>query len=110
MPVEPDAERAQATQRQIDVVRRLMKAGAAHGVFQCRHRRRIGRDGAEHQVGMSADIFSAGLDDEIDAVIERPEIERRRPGIVHQHHRAIGMGSLGMGRFGDGPDVLHFEG
>ena len=47
--------------------------------------RGIGRNGAEHDVGMSADIFGAGLDDEIGAMIERPKIERRRPGIVDQN-------------------------
>ena len=105
MAVKPDAERAQAAQAEIDVVRPFAQAGQAHGVFQFRNRRRIGRDGAEHDVGVAADIFGAGLDDEIDTMIERPEIERRRPGIVHQHQRTIGMRG-----FGDRRHVLHFEG
>ena len=48
----------------------------------------IGGDHAEHQVGMPADIFAAGLDREVDAFFQRAEIERARPGIVHQHDRA----------------------
>ena len=33
--------------------------------------RLVGRDRAEHQVGMAADIFGAGLDREIDALLQR---------------------------------------
>jgi hypothetical protein len=44
------------------------------------------------------------LDDKIGAVIERAEIERRRPGIVHQSE-----GSVVMRDFRDGPDVLDLE-
>ncbi len=54
---------------------------------------------------MAADIFGAGLDRDVDAVIERPEVERARPGIVHQHDRV-----LRMRRRGDRRDVLHLEG
>jgi hypothetical protein len=60
---------------------------------ELRPRRPIGRYGAEHQVGMAADIFAAGLDYEIDALLECLEIERACPGIVHQHDHAMGMGS-----------------
>ena len=73
-------------------------------VLQARDGVAIGRDRAEHHVGMAAEIFGAGLDRQIDAVIERAEIERRRPGIVHQHQRAFGV----RGR-GDRRDVLHLE-
>ena len=64
----------------------------------------VGRNRAEHHVGMAADIFGAGLDGEIDAVVERTEVERARPGVVHEHERA-----LRVRRAGDGGDVLHFE-
>ena len=53
---------------------------------------------------MAAEIFGAGVNRQIDAEVERAEIERRRPGIVHQHQRALGMRG-----FGDGGDVLHLE-
>ncbi len=41
---------------------------------------------------MAADIFGAGLDRKVDAFVEGTEIERARPGIVHEHHRALGVG------------------
>ena len=104
MPLQPHRERAQAAQAEIDVVGPFAQPGEAHGILEVRDRRRIGRDGAEHHVGMAADIFGAGLDREIDAVVERAEIERRRPGIVHQDQRAFGVRGLG-----DGGGVLHFE-
>ena len=46
---------------------------------------RIGRDRSQHHIGMAADIFGGGLDGEIDAMLQRLEEQRRRPGIVHQH-------------------------
>jgi hypothetical protein len=53
---------------------------------------------------MPAEILRAGVDDEVHAGIKRAEVERRRPGIVHQHD-----GAFGVRRAGDGRDVLHFE-
>ena len=53
---------------------------------------------------MSAEIFCAGMDRKVDAEIERAKIQRARPGIIHDHHRA-----LGMRRRGDGGHVLHLE-
>ena len=53
---------------------------------------------------MAAEIFRAGLDRNVGATLVRREEQGRRPGIVHQHHRAAGMGHLG-----DGRDVLHLE-
>ena len=59
-----------------------------HRVAQALPCRLIGRYGAEHQVGMAADIFGRGLDREIHALLQGAEIERARPGVVHQHHGA----------------------
>ena len=53
---------------------------------------------------MSADIFAAGLDREIDAFFEGAEVKRRRPGVVQHHQRAARM----RGR-GDRRHVLHLE-
>ena len=64
-----------------------------HGVARAAARSPgIGRHAAEHHVGMAADIFGAGLDRQVDALLEGAEIERGRPGIVHQHHRAAWRG------------------
>ena len=41
---------------------------------------------------------------EIDTVVERTEVDRARPGVVHEHERAPCVS-----RAGDGGDVLHFE-
>ena len=109
MAFETNAQRAQAAQAEISVVGPFMKTGETHGAFQRLYGRSIGRDGAEHHIGMAADIFGAGLDDEIDAVVERAEIKRGRPGIVHQHQRAFGMYGFFVRGFGDRGDVLHFE-
>src|SRR3546814_1785427 len=42
--------------------------------------------GAQHQVTVPGYIFGAGKNGQIDAMADGPEIERRRPGIVHQRH------------------------
>jgi len=44
------------------------------------------------QVGMAADIFAAGLDREVDALLQWLKIERTCPGIVHQDDCTMGMG------------------
>ena len=54
---------------------------------------------------MADDVLGAGVDREIAAVVERLEVERRRPGIVDQHGGAVLLGDAG-----DGIDVLHLEG
>ena len=54
---------------------------------------------------MADDVLGAGIDRDVDAVIERLEEQRRGPGVVHDHPRA----ALVRGRR-DGRDVLHLEG
>ena len=66
---------------------------------------RIRRDGAEHHVGVSADIFGAGLNDEVDAMVERTEKKRGGPGIIHEHDRAFVVRGLR-----DRVDILNLEG
>ena len=61
-------------------------------------------DGAEHEVGVPADVFRAGLDREVDALVERAEIERARPRVVHEHD-----GVAGVRHLGDGGNVLDVE-
>ena len=51
------------------------------------------------------EVLGAGLDGEVDAVLMRREEQRRRPGVVHQHHRAVPVRHLG-----DRRNVLHLEG
>ena len=56
---------------------------------------------------------SAGLlpwDRQIDAMAQRLEIERRRPGIVHQDRSPAASIVVAMGGFDDGGDVLNLEG
>ena len=99
-----DAQRAQAAQREIHVVRPDAQAGGVDEVLERRQRPGIGRHAAEHDVGVAADIFGAGLDRQVDAFVEGAEIQRRAPGVVGQHHGALVVGDLG-----DGRDVLHLE-
>src|SRR5262245_12914486 len=88
----PHPHGAQPAQAEIDVVRTDAKAERMHRLAQTLPRCAVGRYGAEHHVGMAADIFGGGLDRQIDALVEGVEVERTRPGIVHQHHRAFGVG------------------
>ena len=66
---------------------------------------RIRGDGAEHRVGMADDVLGRRLNRHVDAVLERPEVERARPGVVHQQPQL----ALG-GDARDRRDVLHLEG
>ena len=63
------------------------------------------RNGPQHGVGMADDVLGRGLNRNVDAVLERLEIESGAPGVVHDHLRAAGMGGLD-----DRRDVLHLEG
>ncbi len=62
-------------------------------------------DQAQHDVRMPADVFRAGLHAHVHAVIERPEIDRRGPRVVHR-----GGHTLGLARRHDRRHVLHLEG
>ena len=48
----------------------------------------VGRDIAQHHIGMAADIFGGGLDRQVHAMLEGLEVQRRCPGIVDQDRRA----------------------
>src|SRR3546814_4961861 len=63
-----------------------------------------GGDRADHHVRMAHDIFGAGEDRDVDAMRQRREIERRRPGIVDQRDDAARAGDGG-----DRRDILHLE-
>ena len=103
---EPHRQGAQAAQREIDVV------GPDAQADRCRRCR-----SASASVVALADTVPNMMSEWppiylVPAWIERStpllegaEIERRRPGIVHQHDRALGMGGGG-----DRRDVLHLEG
>ena len=72
------------------------------------HRRRMradGRNPADHHVGMAAEILGARRDRDVDAVVVRAEIERRRPGVVHDDRAAARMD-----RARDRRNVLDLEG
>jgi len=101
---EPHAHSAQAAQSEIHVVGSDAQAHGLHRVAQAARVLLVCGDDAQHDVGVSADVFRAGLDREIDALGERRKIQRARPGVVHQHH-----GVPGMRGFGDRRNVLHLE-
>ena len=54
---------------------------------------------------MAGRVFGGGVHGHVDAVLERLEVERRRPGIVHDDD-----GAAGMRRLGDRRNVLHLVG
>lgn len=54
---------------------------------------------------MARGIFGGGVNGDIDAEIERLEIKRRRPGIVHGHHAIMPVSDVS-----DQPDILNLEG
>ena len=101
---QPHAHGAQPAQAEIDVIGADAEAERVHRIGEPLPGRLVCRNGAEHHVGMAADIFGGGLDRKVDPLLEGTKIERGRPGIVHQHHRALGVGG---GR--DGRHVLDFE-
>ncbi len=84
MLLEPHRHGAQAAQREEDVVGADADDRAVRCAFlSAGNALRVGRHAAEHDVGVAADIFGAGLDRDVDAFLERLEIEWRCPGIVH---------------------------
>ena len=101
---EPHCQCAQSAKAEINVVGADAQAAQPHVVLEVADGPGVGRNRSDHHVGVAADIFGAGLDREINAEIKRPVIERARPGIVHQHNRALGMGGVG-----DGGNILHLE-
>ena len=103
--LEPHAQRAQPAQREIHVVGSHAQPHRGDGLFQPRPQRRIGRYGPEHHVGVPADVFGSGLNRQVDAFGECLEVQRRRPGVVHQDGQAALVRSGG-----DGGNVLHFQG
>ena len=56
----------------------------------------VGGDGAQHRVGMADDVLGRGLDRDVDAVRERLEVERARPGVVHHHQGAAACAAAAM--------------
>ncbi len=104
MPLEPHRERADAAEREINVVGADTETVLSDEILQVSDPFLVGRDAPDRNIGVAAEIFRAGVDGEVDAGIERAEVERGRPGIVHQHGRAFGVRGRSNRR-----DVLHFE-
>ena len=106
MPLEPHRERAQAAQPEINVIGADAAGRSGRRMFfRSATAVRIGGDACRACTSAWPPKYLVpAWIDEIDAEIERAEIERRRPGIVHQHERASGVR-----RRGDRRDVLHLE-
>ena len=62
------------------------------------------RDRAQQEVGVAGDELGQRLDLHVHAVLERPEVERRGPGVVQHHEGAASA----RGR-GDRGNVLDLE-
>ena len=87
MSVEPDGERAQATQSEIAVVRPRSRAQLLEDAAHRLDMGLGGGDRAQHRVRMADDVLGAGLDRDIRPQRERLAEERRGPGVVDDQHR-----------------------
>ncbi len=105
MPFEPHRQRSDAAQRQVTIVRPGHRPEDRRHDAQTAEMLLADREHPHHDIGMAHQVLGRRLNGNIDAMLERLEIKRRRPGIVQHHHRAGGMGGGG-----DRRDVLHFEG
>ena len=101
----PHRKRTQPPQRQEYVVGAGTDAEQINRLGDQRPCLGVGRNGAEHDVGMAADIFGRRLHADIDALIQRAMIQRRRPGVVVDDKRATCMRDRC-----DRGNVGHFEG
>ena len=106
MVAQAHAHRAEAAQGEVAIVGRGVEAERLAGrLCDLEHLARGTGDDAHHRVGVTDDVLGSGVDGDIAAVVERLEVERRRPGIIDHDGRA--------GLFGDGGhavDVLYLEG
>jgi len=105
MAFEAHGQGAQSAQREVDIVGSGGNAELAHRAADDLLVGGRTGDHAQHRVGVADHVFGTGLDRNVDAEIEGPEMNRRRPSRVHDERY---VGSLG-GR-GDSGDVLHLEG
>ncbi len=64
-----------------------------------------GGDHTQHHVGVADDVFRGCLDGDVDAKLERPQIEAGTPSVIEDAHRPCGFR---RGRCA--PDVLDLEG
>ena len=102
---QPHRQRAQTADRQEHVIRSGANAEQLDRVGHQRPGLGIGRDRAEHDVGVAADIFRCRLHADVDALLQRAVKQRRGPGVVVDHERAARMCDRG-----DRGDIGHFEG
>ena len=63
----------------------------------------VADDDAHEQVGVACDVLGGRVHDHVDAMVERLEIERRRPGVVDDARHAVPAAG------GDAGHVRHFE-
>ena len=106
IPVLPqaDAERAQPARGEPGVVGTDHLAEEIGGLADLAEPVDIGGHASHHDVAMADNIFGAGEDGDVDAMRHGREIERRRPGIVHQRDDAMRPRPSG-----DGRHILHLE-
>ena len=103
---EPCGKGAQAPQALIGVLSGHGEAGIDHGLAQGMLQRRVvDADRSQEDVGMAADIFGERLGRQVDPVLQGPEGQARRPGVVHQGQDAPRPGQAGQLRH-----VRHLEG
>ena len=98
-------QRAQSAQRQPAVVGARRLAQGMDRLAQRRPGLRRGGDRAHQQVGVAADVLGDRMHDDVGAEPQRLAVERRRPGVVDHHGRAVAMRDRG-----DRRNVLHLEG
>jgi hypothetical protein len=102
---QPYRQRAQAAHPEVGLLRARADAQQILGVGDVLGGARIASDGAEDRVSMADDVLGRRLDRYVDAVLERFEVERARPGVVHQQPQVLVSGNAR-----NRGDVLHLEG
>ena len=105
MCLHPDRQGAQAAAGKIRIVGRYGLAKLLRGLAQSCPIFLMRSDAAHHDVAMAHNIFGAGQDRHINALVERGMEIRRRPCVIEQSDNI-----MFLGRCANGGNVLHLEG
>ncbi len=101
---QPHAHRAHAAQDLVGIVSRCAQSKRSVRFQKLRPAFFIGRNRAKQNIGVAGRIFGRGMDGNVHAEIERLEVKRGGPRIVHHDD-----GAALVRFFNDGRNILHFK-
>jgi hypothetical protein len=87
----PHRDRAQAANRKVNIVGPGHLAKIAMRVSERRPHRLAACNRSKHRVGMSHDVLGCGLYRDVDPMLERFEVKRRRPRVIHHYDQPARM-------------------